>query len=182
MLRAEHPTLEKLILDVISPDYHETLFAAAGHQIEAARESAMKATPASTCWSSRALSRPRIMASTAKSVARRRSSWRKECAKDAAGVIAIGSCARGAACLDRSGTRPVPSAPTRSSPDKPVVTIPGCPPNPYNFLDGGALPDLRRPARDRRAGPSEVRLFAPDPRKLRTSRPLRCRPLRDGIR
>ena len=43
MLRAEHPTLEKLILDVISLDYHETLFAAAGHQIEAARESAMKA-------------------------------------------------------------------------------------------------------------------------------------------
>ena len=30
MLRAEHPTLEKLILDVISLDYHETLFAAAG--------------------------------------------------------------------------------------------------------------------------------------------------------
>jgi hydrogenase small subunit len=42
MLRAEHPTLEKLILDVISLDYHETLFAAAGHQIEAARKTAMK--------------------------------------------------------------------------------------------------------------------------------------------
>ena len=33
LLRAEHPTLEKLILDVISLDYHETLMAAAGHQI-----------------------------------------------------------------------------------------------------------------------------------------------------
>jgi hydrogenase small subunit len=43
MLRAEHPTLEKLILDVISLDYHETLFAAAGHQVEAARKAAMKA-------------------------------------------------------------------------------------------------------------------------------------------
>ena len=32
LLRAEHPTLEKLILDVISLDYHETLMAAAGHQ------------------------------------------------------------------------------------------------------------------------------------------------------
>ena len=31
LLRAEHPTLDKLILDVISLDYHETLFAAAGH-------------------------------------------------------------------------------------------------------------------------------------------------------
>ncbi|MBZ0094818.1 MAG: twin-arginine translocation signal domain-containing protein, partial [Sulfuricella sp.] len=42
LLRAEHPTLEKLILDVISLDYHETLFAAAGHQVEAARRLAMK--------------------------------------------------------------------------------------------------------------------------------------------
>ena len=43
LLRAEHPTLEKLILDVISLDYHETLMAAAGHQAEAARKEAMKA-------------------------------------------------------------------------------------------------------------------------------------------
>ena len=43
LLRAEHPTLDKLILDVISLDYHETLFAAAGHQAEAARKDAMKA-------------------------------------------------------------------------------------------------------------------------------------------
>ena len=35
LLRAEHPTIEKLILDVISLDYHETLMAAAGHQAEA---------------------------------------------------------------------------------------------------------------------------------------------------
>ena len=43
LLRAEHPTLEKLILDVISLDYHETLMAAAGHQAEAARKDAMEA-------------------------------------------------------------------------------------------------------------------------------------------
>ena len=35
LLRAEHPTLERLILDVISLDYHETLMAAAGHQAAA---------------------------------------------------------------------------------------------------------------------------------------------------
>ena len=43
LLRAEHPTLERLILDVISLDYHETLFAAAGHQAEQARKTAMAA-------------------------------------------------------------------------------------------------------------------------------------------
>jgi hydrogenase small subunit len=74
MLRAEHPTLEKLILDVISLDYHETLFAAAGHQAEQARKTAMAENKGATCWSSKAPSRPATAASTARSAARRRSS------------------------------------------------------------------------------------------------------------
>src|SRR5574343_1129908 len=41
ILRSEQPGLERLILDVISLDYHETLFAAAGHQVEDARKAAM---------------------------------------------------------------------------------------------------------------------------------------------
>ena len=52
MLRAEHPTLEKLIFDIISLDYHETLFAAAGHQIEAAKMPRWRRTRASIySWS-----------------------------------------------------------------------------------------------------------------------------------
>ena len=43
LLRTTHPTLDQLILDVISLDYHETLFAAAGHQIEAALHDAVAA-------------------------------------------------------------------------------------------------------------------------------------------
>ena len=42
LLRASHPELAEVILDLISLDYHETLFAAAGHQAEAALETAMK--------------------------------------------------------------------------------------------------------------------------------------------
>ena len=42
LLRSTHPTFEKLILDVISLDYHETLSAAAGHQAEAARQASME--------------------------------------------------------------------------------------------------------------------------------------------
>ncbi|MFY9780189.1 MAG: hydrogenase small subunit [Candidatus Baltobacteraceae bacterium] len=37
-LRASHPTVAELVLDLISLDYHETLMAAAGFQAEAARE------------------------------------------------------------------------------------------------------------------------------------------------
>src|SRR5678815_4142765 len=43
LLRTSHPAVDDLILDLISLDYHETLFAAAGHQAEAALKSAMEA-------------------------------------------------------------------------------------------------------------------------------------------
>jgi len=42
LLRPTHPTFEKLILDLISLDYHETVFAAAGHQAESAKQASMK--------------------------------------------------------------------------------------------------------------------------------------------
>src|SRR5574341_1797687 len=43
LLRTSHPDVGELILDLVSLDYHETLFAAAGRQIEEALEQAMKA-------------------------------------------------------------------------------------------------------------------------------------------
>jgi hydrogenase small subunit len=33
LLRSSHPALGELLLDLISLDYHETLFAASGHQL-----------------------------------------------------------------------------------------------------------------------------------------------------
>src|SRR5512144_1744918 len=51
LLRASHPDVGELILDLVSLDYHETLFAAAGRQLEEAL------APASTSSSSRAPSR-----------------------------------------------------------------------------------------------------------------------------
>src|SRR5512140_800024 len=41
LLRTAHPALADLILDLVSLDYHETLFAAAGHQAEGALKKAM---------------------------------------------------------------------------------------------------------------------------------------------
>jgi hydrogenase small subunit len=76
-----------------------------------------------------------------------------ECAADAAAVIAIGSCASWGGMPSTIPSIPgATSSPTGSSGvaqvlGKPVVTIPGCPPNPYNFLSTvvhfltfGALP------------------------------------------
>src|SRR5512147_2464061 len=41
LLRTSHPDVGALVLDLVSLDYHETLFAAAGHQIEAALDAAV---------------------------------------------------------------------------------------------------------------------------------------------
>ncbi|MCF7993430.1 MAG: twin-arginine translocation signal domain-containing protein, partial [Chromatiaceae bacterium] len=42
LLRSTHPTLETLILDMVSLDYSETLLAGAGHQAEAALHESME--------------------------------------------------------------------------------------------------------------------------------------------
>lgn len=149
MLRAEHPTLEKLILDVISLDYHETLFAAAGHQIEAAREAAMKANAGKYVLVIEGAIPTKDGGIYCKIGGKTAIELAKECAKDAAAVIAIGSCASwgGMPSTDPNPTGAVGA--NKIITDKPVVTIPGCPPNPYNFLSTvvhfltfGALPEI----------------------------------------
>lgn len=149
MLRAEHPTLEKLILDVISLDYHETLFAAAGHQIEAAREKAMKDNAGKYVLVIEGAIPTKDNGIYCKIGGKTAMQLAKECAKDAAAVIAIGSCASwgGMPSTDPNPTGAVGA--NKIITDKPVVTIPGCPPNPYNFLSTvvhfltfGALPEI----------------------------------------
>ena len=93
MLRAEHPTLEKLILDVISLDYHETLFAAAGHQVEAARKAAMERHKGKYLLVVEGAIPTRDGGIYCKVGNQTAIELTRECAKDAAAVIAIGSCA-----------------------------------------------------------------------------------------
>ena len=56
-----------------------------------------------------------------------------ECAADAAAVIAIGSCASWGG-MPSTSPNPTGASGVAKVLGKPVVTIPGCPPNPYNFL------------------------------------------------
>jgi hydrogenase small subunit len=133
LLRAEHPTLDRLILDVISLDYHETLMAAAGKQAEAARKSSMAANKGKYILVVEGAIPVlkdgiycKIGGHTAIDIL-------KECAADAAAVIAIGSCASWGG-MPSSGGNPTGASSVAEVLGKPVVTIPGCPPNPYNFL------------------------------------------------
>ena len=93
LLRAEHPTLDKLILDVISLDYHETLMAAAGHQAEAARKDAMKANKGKYILVVEGAIPVKENGVYCKIGGQTAIDLVKECAADAAAVIAIGSCA-----------------------------------------------------------------------------------------
>ncbi len=141
LLRAEHPTLEKLILDVISLDYHETLMAAAGHQAEAARKSAMQANKGKYVLVIEGAIPTKLNGIHCKVGGHTAIDLTKECAADAAAVIAIGSCASWGgmpstipSIASMSDSSPTGSAGVAEILGKPVVTIPGCPPNPYNFL------------------------------------------------
>lgn len=148
LLRAEHPTLERLILDVISLDYHETLFAAAGHQVEQARKTAMAENRGAYLLVVEGAIPTRDGGIYCKVGGQTAIELTKECAADAAAVIAIGSCASWGG-MPSTAPNPTGSSGVADVLGKAVATIPGCPPNPYNFLATvvhfltfGALPPL----------------------------------------
>ena len=155
LLRTSHPALAELILDMISLDYHETLFAAAGHQIEEALEHAMEAHAGEyVCVVEGAIP---IAADGVycKIGGRTAMELLETVSAKAAAVVAIGSCA------SFGGVAAAPPNPTEARgvedlvTDKPLINIPGCPANPYNFLGTvmhfvttGQVPELddkRRP-------------------------------------
>jgi hydrogenase small subunit len=133
MLRAEHPTLEKLILDVISLDYHETLFAAAGHQAEAARKTAMKDNKGKYLLVVEGAIPTKDKGIYCKIGGQTAIDMLKECAADAGAVIAIGSCSSWGG-MPSTGPNPTGSSSAGEVLGKVIPNIPGCPPNPYNFL------------------------------------------------
>jgi hydrogenase small subunit len=148
LLRAEHPTLENLILDVISLDYHETLMAAAGHQAEAARRAAMAAHKGKYILVVEGAIPTGEHGNFCKIGGQTAVEMVRECAADAASVIAIGSCASWGG-MPSTSPNPTGASPVAEILGRPVLTIPGCPPNPYNFLTTvvhylvlGKLPDL----------------------------------------
>jgi hydrogenase small subunit len=134
LLRADHPTLEKLIMEIISLDYHESLFAAAGHQAEEARKAAMAANKGKYVLVVEGAIPVKDGGIYCKIGGMTAIDLLKECAADAAAIIAIGSCASWGGMPSTSPNPTGSSGVNQIIKDKPIVTIPGCPPNPYNFL------------------------------------------------
>ncbi len=138
LLRTNHPTLEKLILELISLDYHETLNAGAGHQAEAARAKSMQENKGKYILVVDGSIPVKDNGIYCKIGGKTALSLLEEMGSQAAAVIAIGSCASwgGVPSADPNptGASPVHAVFKSKGIKTPVVNIPGCPPNGYNFL------------------------------------------------
>jgi hydrogenase small subunit len=138
LLRATHPTLEHLILDLISLDYHETLSTPSGKQAEEAREASIKANKGKFILVVDGAIPVKDNGIYCMIGGRTALDILKDTAKDAFAIIAMGSCSSWgglpAADPNPTGATPVQKILTDAGIKTPVVSIPGCPPNPYNFL------------------------------------------------
>lgn len=134
LLRTSKPDVADLILKVISLDYHETLMAAAGYQAEAALKSAVEANAGKFVLVVEGSIPTKDGGQYLKIAGRPGIEMLKEVGSKAAAIIAMGSCASwgGVASADPNPTGAVGVDSIIT--DKPVVNLPGCPPNPYNLL------------------------------------------------
>ncbi|HYX53358.1 MAG TPA: hydrogenase small subunit, partial [Candidatus Limnocylindrales bacterium] len=134
LLRTSAPDVGRLILDVISLDYHETLMAAAGHQAEKALQSAIAANRGKyvlVVEGSIPLKDNGVYVEIGE---RRGIDILKDTAANAAAIVAIGSCASWGG-VQSSGINPTGAVGVDSIiKDKPIINLPGCPPNPYTLL------------------------------------------------
>jgi hydrogenase small subunit len=155
LLRTAHPAVDTLILDLISLDYHETLFAAAGHQAEAALKQAMHDHAGKYVCIVEGAIPTRDQGVYCMIGGRTAIDILNDVGSQAGAVIAIGSCASWGG-VPSAGPNPTGSVGAHEIlKGKTVVNIPGCPANPYNLLGTvlqyatfGTLPaldDLGRP-------------------------------------
>jgi len=155
LLRPSHPDLGDLILNIISLEYHETLMAGSGKQAEAALAQAVDTYSGKYVCVVEGSIPTRDKGVYMKLAGRPAMEVLADVAGKAAAIIAIGSCAAwgGIPSADPDPTGAVGVADLL--PNKTIVNLPGCPPNPYTllgvvlqFADSGTLPELdaeRRP-------------------------------------
>ncbi|MCB1737620.1 MAG: hydrogenase small subunit [Gammaproteobacteria bacterium] len=148
LTRSHAPTVEGLIFDSISLDYHHTLQAASGYGAEAAREEAMKENYGKYLLvvdGSIPIKDDGVYSTIAGIT---NLAMLKEAAAGAAAIVSVGTCAAygGLPMADPNPTGAV--AVSDIIKDKPIINVPGCPPIPVvitgvlaHFLTFG-IPEL----------------------------------------
>ncbi len=127
--RSHAPTLEGLIFDVISLDYHHTLQAASGEAAEHAREEAMKAHAGKYILvvdGSIPTANPGY--STIAGISNQ--DMLLDTAKGAAAIVSVGTCSAFGG-IPKANPNPTGAvAVSELVKDKPIINVPGCPPIP----------------------------------------------------
>ena len=149
LTRSHSPSLESLIFDVVSLDYHHTLQAASGEAAELARTQAMEKSYGQYLLlvdGSIPIKDGGVYSTIAGMT---NLAMLKETAKGAAAIVSIGTCA---AYGGLPHANPNPTGAVAVSDiikDKPIINVPGCPPIPVvitgvlaHFLTFGKLPEL----------------------------------------
>ncbi len=126
-IRSSHPIVADVVLDLLSLDYTETLQAAAGHQAEKCKQDTMKKFAGQYILLVEGSVPTKdggiyctIGGRTAKDIL-------EESARDAAAIVAWGSCASHG-CIQAANPNPTGATPVHKIVGKPVINVPGCPP------------------------------------------------------
>ena len=134
LLRASHPDIGRLILDIISLDYHETIMAPSGFQAEKSLTDTMANFKGKYICVVEGAIPTKDGGIYCKIADRTAMDILADVGSQAAAVIAIGTCAAfggvQAAAPNPTGAVGV----TDLLEGVPIVNIPGCPPNPVSFL------------------------------------------------
>ncbi len=134
LLRATHPSVEHLVLDLISVDYSETLMVAAGHQAEEAMKKSIEANKGKFILIVEGSVPTKDNGIYCMIGGRTALEILNDIAPNAAAIVAIGSCASwgGVQSSDPNptGAKGIHEVIT----DIPVINLPGCPASPYNLL------------------------------------------------
>ena len=134
LLRSYHPTVEALLLDVISLDYHDTLCVGAGKQALDYKHAMMEKNKGKYVLVTEGGTPMKDGGIYCKVGGKTQAELVREAAAGAAAVIAIGSCASWGG-IQSADPNPTGAVGTHEViPGKLVINIPGCPPSPYNFL------------------------------------------------
>lgn len=134
LLRTSQPDLATLLFDVISLDYHETVMAASGYDAEAALHDAMNANDGKFILVVEGSIPTGNQGTYLKIAGKNGVDLLREVASRAGAIVSMGSCSSWggvpSSTINPTGATGVDSL----IKDKPVVNLPGCPPNPYVLL------------------------------------------------
>jgi hydrogenase small subunit len=126
-IRSSHPIVADVLLDSLSLDYTETLQAAAGHQAEKSLQDTIKNSAGKYILLVEGSVPTNDDGVYCTIAGRTAEDILQEAAKDAAAVIAWGSCASNG-CIQAARPNPTGATPIHKLIGKPVINVPGCPP------------------------------------------------------